>query len=62
MLRSGNFDFVVLTTHIRWGDSVSALRQEIEMLADWIEAKRQEKTNEDKDLIVMGDFNIMGQV
>jgi len=27
-------------------------------LANWIEAKRIEKTNEDKDLIVMGDFNI----
>lgn len=56
--RSGNFDFLVLTVHLRWGDSVEARRQELEMLADWIEAKRREKTNEDKDLIVMGDFNI----
>jgi endonuclease/exonuclease/phosphatase family metal-dependent hydrolase len=56
--KSGNFDFVVLTTHIRWGDSVVARRSEIERLADWIEAKRLEKTSEDKDLIVMGDFNI----
>ena len=56
--RSGNFDFIVLTAHIRWGDSDAARRQEIEMLADWIEAKRLEKTSEDKDLIVMGDFNI----
>jgi endonuclease/exonuclease/phosphatase family metal-dependent hydrolase len=56
--RAGSFDFIVLTTHIRWGDSDEARRQEIAMLADWIEAKRREKTNEDKDLIVMGDFNI----
>ncbi len=56
--RAGSFDFVVLTTHIRWGESVEARRAEIGMLADWIEAKRQEKTHEDKDLIVMGDFNI----
>ncbi|MBI3848778.1 MAG: endonuclease/exonuclease/phosphatase family protein, partial [Verrucomicrobia bacterium] len=56
--KSGNFDFVVLTTHIRWGESNEARRQEIERLADWIEGKRLEKTNEDKDLIVMGDFNI----
>ena len=56
--KAGSFDFVVLTTHIRWGDNLEARRQEIEMLADWIEAKRLEKTNEDKDLIVMGDFNI----
>jgi hypothetical protein len=56
--RAGNFDFVLLTTHIRWGDSTEARRREIEVLADWIEAKRLEKTSEDKDLIVMGDFNI----
>jgi endonuclease/exonuclease/phosphatase family metal-dependent hydrolase len=56
--KSGSFDFVVLTVHIRWGDSTDARRDEIEMLADWIEAKRQEKNAEDKDLIVMGDFNI----
>ncbi|MCX8090983.1 MAG: endonuclease/exonuclease/phosphatase family protein [Verrucomicrobiae bacterium] len=56
--RSGNFDFIVLSVHVRWGESLEARRQELEMLADWIEAKRREKTNEDKDLIVMGDFNI----
>lgn len=56
--KSGSFDFIVLTTHIRWGDSTEARRQELEMLADWIEAKRLEKASEDKDLIVMGDFNI----
>jgi endonuclease/exonuclease/phosphatase family metal-dependent hydrolase len=56
--KAGSFDFILLTTHIRWGDSDEARRVEIETLADWIEAKRQEKTKEDKDLIVMGDFNI----
>ncbi len=56
--KSGSFDFFVLTTHIRWGDSDAARLAEISRLADWIEAKRLEKTTEDKDLIVMGDFNI----
>ena len=56
--KAGNFDFVLLTVHIRWGDSTEARRKEIEAVADWIEAKRLEKTKEDKDLIVMGDFNI----
>jgi endonuclease/exonuclease/phosphatase family metal-dependent hydrolase len=56
--KSGIFDFVVLTTHIRWGDSLEARTKEIGMLADWIDAKRQEKYSEDKDLMVMGDFNI----
>jgi endonuclease/exonuclease/phosphatase family metal-dependent hydrolase len=55
---SGLFDFVVLTTHIRWGDNDTARVEELEMLADWVEAKRQEKHAEDVDLIVMGDFNI----
>jgi len=56
--RAGNFDFVVFTTHVRWGDSDKARIAELESIADWIEERRQEKTVEDKDLIVMGDFNI----
>jgi len=56
--KSGNFDFVALTTHVRWGDSEEARAGELGLLADWIEAKRLEKTSEDKDLLVMGDFNI----
>jgi endonuclease/exonuclease/phosphatase family metal-dependent hydrolase len=56
--KAGSFDFILLTTHIRWGDSEAARQKEIELLADWIEAKRTEKSKEDKDLIVMGDFNI----
>jgi hypothetical protein len=56
--RAGNFDFVVFTTHVRWGDNDKARIAELESIADWIEARRQEKTVEDNDIIVMGDFNI----
>lgn len=56
--RAGIFDFVVLTTHIRWGDSLEARRDELQMFADWVEAKRSSKFTEDLDVIVMGDFNI----
>ncbi len=56
--RSGNFDFVVLSVHVRWGDSLEARRQELEMLADWVEGRRRDRHNEDNDIIVMGDFNI----
>jgi endonuclease/exonuclease/phosphatase family metal-dependent hydrolase len=56
--RAGNFDFVVLCTHIRWGKSEKARTRELELLANWIEFKRKDKHAEDKDLIVMGDFNI----
>lgn len=56
--RAGNFDFVVFTAHARWGDSNAARVAELASIADWIEERRQEKSVEDKDLIVMGDFNI----
>lgn len=56
--KAGNFDFVLLTVHIRWGDSEIERAHEIERLADWIEAKRKLPSAEDKDWIVMGDFNI----
>lgn len=57
--RAGKFDFVVVTTHIRWDDkNLEGRRNELQMLADWVDAKRKDVANEDKDLIVMGDFNI----
>ena len=56
--RAGNFDFVVLTAHIRWGkkdeDRINALKS----LAEWVDAKKNEKYTEDRDIIIMGDFNI----
>ena len=56
--RAGSFDFVVLTTHVRWSKSADSRVEELGMLADWIEAKRRNPHSEDQDLIVMGDFNI----
>jgi len=56
--RAGNFDFVLLTVHIRWGDSEKDREKEIALVAEWVDAKRNEKYTEDKDIIVMGDFNI----
>jgi len=56
--KSGNFDFVVFTAHVRWGDSLDAREQELRTIAEWIDAKRQEQYAEDRDIIVMGDFNI----
>ena len=56
--RAGNFDFVVLSTHIRWGSSEASRVKELTLLADWVEARRAEPTFADKDMLVMGDFNI----
>ncbi|MDH3277062.1 MAG: endonuclease/exonuclease/phosphatase family protein [Nitrosopumilus sp.] len=56
--RAGKFDFVVLTAHIRWGKNENDRKQALENLADWIEKRRKSEHVVNKDLIVMGDFNI----
>lgn len=55
---AGNFDFVMVTAHIRWGDSKAARIAEIRSFAEWLDLKRNQKHVEDKDFIVTGDFNI----
>jgi endonuclease/exonuclease/phosphatase family metal-dependent hydrolase len=55
--RAGNFDFVVLATHARWGDSLDGRAAELSLLADWIDRRFKGRLAEDTDLIVMGDFN-----
>ena len=57
--RAGNFDFIVITAHIRWGSYEENQRvAPLKMLAEWIDKRRNEKYVVDKDIIVMGDFNI----
>lgn len=56
--RAGNFDFLALATHTRWGSSLKGRQAELQMLADWIHERSAAKAFEDHDLIVMGDFNI----
>jgi len=56
--RSGNFDFILIATHTRWGDSLPARRAELQLLADWVDTRFTSDFVEDHDLVVMGDFNI----
>jgi len=56
--RAGNFDFIAIATHARWGDSIKGRQAELQMLADWIDKRFKNKFVEDTDLIVMGDFNV----
>jgi hypothetical protein len=56
--RAGNFDFIAIATHARWGKSVEGRRAELQMLANWIDSRFKDKFVEDHDLIVMGDFNV----
>lgn len=56
--RAGNFDFLALAAHTRWGDDLKGREAELQMLADWIGERARARGFEDRDLIVMGDFNI----
>lgn len=56
--RSGNFDFIVLMAHIRWGKASSHRAIELGMLADYVNSRTIEGASVDQDVIVMGDFNI----
>lgn len=55
---AGNFDFIVLTAHIRWGSGTSVRLAPLKLLADWVDDRSREKHVLDKDWIVVGDFNI----
>ena len=56
--RAGNFDFVAIATHTRWGGSVEGRRADLQLLADWIDKRFKDRFVADHDLIVMGDFNV----
>lgn len=55
--RSGNFDFIVIATHARWGDSIAGRKAELKMLAEWIDERVKNKFVEDHDWILAGDLN-----
>ncbi len=56
--RAGNFDFLAIATHTRWGSSIEGRKAELQMLADWIDTRFKDRYVEDNDLLVLGDFNI----
>ena len=56
--RAGNFDFIVLTVHIRWGEREADRIAPLRGLADWVHKRRKDKYVVDKDFIVVGDMNI----
>lgn len=56
--RAGNFDFIAIAMHARWGSDPEGRRRELQLLSDWIKERFENKYAEDHDLIVMGDFNV----
>lgn len=55
---AGNFDFMMLAVHIRWGDGEADRLDEVEGLASWMSKRVREKGVFDRDIIALGDFNI----
>ncbi|MGE3676003.1 MAG: hypothetical protein AB7K71_40420, partial [Polyangiaceae bacterium] len=49
---------ILLAAHIRWGKSDAGREPELRLLAEWVHTRTQEQFLGDKDLIVLGDFNI----
>ena len=56
--RAGNFDFVVVGAHVRWGKSERSRERELGKLADWVAAEQSGRFVLDKDMVIVGDFNI----
>ena len=55
---AGNFDFILLTVHIRWGNRAADRIASLKELARWIDKRRKDKHVVDKDITIIGDFNI----
>jgi hypothetical protein len=55
--RSGNFDFVAIAAHMRWGKSKAARLDEISRFASWVDFKLKREKRVDSDVLVFGDFN-----
>lgn len=58
---SGNFDFVALSAHMRWGSDDQERQEEIERFATWIKDRVKRRTLGDTDIIVFGDFNTVNE-
>jgi len=55
--KAGSFDFVVLSVHLQWGTR-GGRKKELEELAIWVKEYLKDEYRVDRDIILMGDFNI----
>ncbi len=55
--KAGHFDFVALSVHIQWG-TIAGREKELEELAKWVKLYIKDEHHVDRDVILMGDFNI----
>ena len=55
--KAGSFDFVALSVHLQWG-TIAGRTRELEELAKWVKSFLKDEYRVDRDVILMGDFNI----
>ena len=55
---AASLDFVLLAAHVRWGSNIAARYEELDALAAWIERRSKEPHFGDKDIVIVGDFNV----
>jgi len=55
--KAGEFDFILATIHVVWGDSIVGRREEIKKLEHVLHAIQQ-RAKAEKDIIIVGDFNM----
>jgi endonuclease/exonuclease/phosphatase family metal-dependent hydrolase len=55
--KAGNFDFVMMAVHLQWG-TTAGRKAELEQLAKWVNTFQKDELRVDRDIIVIGDFNI----
>lgn len=53
--------FTLVSLHILWGDDESERVAELQAIADWMYEWTKDKNAWDRNLIVLGDFNIIGK-
>lgn len=56
--RSGNFDSVVVTVHLRWGSGEAQRLVPLKELARWARKRSRDERDFHRDLLVAGDMNI----
>lgn len=54
----GDTEFILTTVHIIWGDDPESRLPEIEAFAGWMRSWAERKTDWNKNLLVLGDFNL----
>lgn len=58
--RAGRLDFILVAAHVRWGRTVRGRVEELDALLSWIKARAAEPYFGDRDVIAVGDFNVLG--